>query len=89
MARGMGNVPFPHNHFLHDDPHLEPLFAWRSHANLLWRNWLNWVYQTTPYDLTEVPGLRAGAGLAPIVSATRPPARARTISHRSSMTTTA
>ena len=25
----------------------------------LWRNWLNWVYQTTPYDLTEVPGLRA------------------------------
>ena len=32
---------------------------WRGHANLLWRNWLNWVYQTTPYDLTEVPGLRA------------------------------
>ncbi len=33
-------------------------FAWRAHANLLWRNWLNWVYQTTPYDLTEVPQLR-------------------------------
>lgn len=41
------------------DPKLEPLFAWRAHANLLWRNWLNWVYQTTPYDLTEVPQLRA------------------------------
>ena len=56
MAKGMSNVPFPHNYFPHDDPHLEPLFAWRSHANLLWRNWLNWVYQTTPYDLA---GLRA------------------------------
>ena len=35
------------------------MFAWRAHANLLWRNWLNWVYQTTPYDLGEVPQLRA------------------------------
>ena len=33
--------------------------SWRAHANLLWRNWLNWVYQTTPYDLSEVPQLRA------------------------------
>ena len=52
------NVPFPENYFPHDDPKLEPLFAWRAHANLLWRNWLNWVYQTTPYDLSEVPQLR-------------------------------
>ena len=59
MAKGMTNVPFPKNYFPHDDPKLEPLFAWRAHANLLWRNWLNWVYQTTPYDLTEVPELRA------------------------------
>ena len=59
MAKGMTNVPFPKNYFPHDDPKLEPLFAWRAHANLLWRNWLNWVYQTTPYDLTEVPQLRA------------------------------
>ena len=54
----MTNVPFPENYFPHDDPQLEPLFAWRAHANLLWRNWLNWVYQTTPYDLSEVPQLR-------------------------------
>ena len=59
MAKGMTNVPFPKNYFPHDDSKLEPLFAWRAHANLLWRNWLNWVYQTTPYDLTEVPQLRA------------------------------
>ena len=42
MAKGMTNVPFPKNYFPHDDPKLEPLFAWRAHANLLWRNWLNW-----------------------------------------------
>ena len=48
MKKGMTNVPFPENYFPHDDPKLEPLFAWRAHANLLWRNWLNWVYQTTP-----------------------------------------
>lgn len=59
MAKGLTNVPFPENYFPHDDPSLEPLFSWRAHANLLWRNWLNWVYQTTPYDLTEVPRLRA------------------------------
>ena len=59
MKKGMTNVPFPENYFPHDDPQLEPVFAWRAHANLLWRNWLNWVYQTTPYDLSEVPQLRA------------------------------
>jgi homoserine O-succinyltransferase/O-acetyltransferase len=58
-AKGLTNVPFPANYFPHDDPTLEPLFSWRSHANLLWRNWLNWVYQTTPYDLKAVPKLRS------------------------------
>lgn len=57
-AKGLSNVPFPFNYFPHDDPTLEPLFSWRAHANLLWRNWLNWVYRTTPYDLKEVPELR-------------------------------
>lgn len=59
MDKGLKNVPFPKNYFPYDDPSIEPLFSWRAHANLLWRNWLNWVYQTTPYDLTEVPQLRA------------------------------
>ena len=30
MAKGMTNVPFPKNYFPHDDPKLEPLFAWRA-----------------------------------------------------------
>ena len=59
MKKGLTNVPFPKNYFPHDDSHLDPLFSWRAHGNLLWRNWLNWVYQTTPYDLSEVPQLRA------------------------------
>ncbi|KFF31525.1 homoserine O-succinyltransferase [Bifidobacterium bombi] len=57
-AKGLTNVPFPKNYFPHDDPGIEPLFSWRAHANLIWRNWLNWVYQTTPYDLEDVPVLR-------------------------------
>ncbi|MDN5633574.1 homoserine O-succinyltransferase [Bifidobacterium mongoliense] len=59
ITKGLTNVPFPYNYFPNDDPTKEPLFSWRAHANLLWRNWLNWVYQTTPYDLSEVPTLRA------------------------------
>ncbi len=58
MKRGLDNVPFPENYYPHNDPTLSPLFSWRAHANLLWRNWLNWVYQTTPYDLTEIQDLR-------------------------------
>ena len=61
--RGLCNVPFPTNYFPHDDPTLEPVFSWRAHANLLWRNWLNWVYETTPYDLAMVPALRAAGKL--------------------------
>lgn len=59
LDKGMTNVPLPANYFPDDDPSKEPLFSWRAHANLLWRNWLNWVYETTPYRLSEVPQLRA------------------------------
>lgn len=30
MKKGMTNVPFPENYFPHDDPQLEPVFAWRA-----------------------------------------------------------
>jgi homoserine O-succinyltransferase len=63
MQRGLTNVPFPKNYYPHDDPSLEPLFSWRAHSNLLFRNWLNWVYQTTPYDLSEIPQLRTSGKL--------------------------
>ena len=49
------NIKVPENYFPGDDPSKEPVVTWRSHANLLYSNWLNYfVYQTTPYDLDEI-----------------------------------
>ncbi|MBQ1230101.1 MAG: homoserine O-succinyltransferase [Clostridia bacterium] len=48
-------IEIPKNYFPNDDPEREPLVTWRSSANLLYSNWLNYfVYQTTPYDLSEI-----------------------------------
>ena len=46
------NVPV--NYYPDDNPSLPPLNQWRSHAHLLYGNWINQIYQTTPYDLTEL-----------------------------------
>jgi len=49
------NPSIPENYFENNDPEKEPLVTWRAHANLLYVNWLNYfVYQTTPYDITEI-----------------------------------
>ena len=48
-------IRLPENYFPDDDPVNQPIFTWRAHANLLYRNWLNWVYQMTPYDFDEIP----------------------------------
>lgn len=54
IARGL-NIKVPRNYFPDDDPTKTPLVRWRSHANLLFTNWLNYyVYQETPYDLDEL-----------------------------------
>ncbi len=46
-------IRVPENYFPGDDPAGHPVVSWRSHANLLYSNWLNYfVYQTTPYDLS-------------------------------------
>ena len=45
----------PLNYFTNDDPTHAPIVRWRSHGTLLYTNWLNYyVYQTTPYDLTQL-----------------------------------
>ena len=45
----------PCNYFPGDDDTKEPVVKWRSCANLLYSNWLNYfVYQSTPYDLTKL-----------------------------------
>jgi homoserine O-succinyltransferase/O-acetyltransferase len=50
-------IRIPANYFPGDDPSRQPRVGWRSHANLLYVNWLNYfVYQVTPYHLREIPG---------------------------------
>ncbi len=47
--------PMPRNYFPDDDPRQEPPFVWRSHAFLLFSNWLNYfVYQNTPYEIGRI-----------------------------------
>ncbi|MBQ6395446.1 MAG: homoserine O-succinyltransferase, partial [Atopobiaceae bacterium] len=48
-------IELPVNYVPDDDPDKQPIFTWRAHANLLYRNWLNWVYQMTTYDIDEIP----------------------------------
>lgn len=48
-------IEVPVNYFPNDDDTKEPLVTWRSSANLLYSNWLNYfVYQTTPYDIESI-----------------------------------
>ncbi len=49
------NPDVPANYFPNDDPAQAPVCKWRSCAQLLYSNWLNYyVYQATPYDLREI-----------------------------------
>ena len=48
-------IRVPENYFPNDDDTQDPIVRWRSSANLLFSNWLNYfVYQTTPYDLGSI-----------------------------------
>lgn len=47
-------IEVPNHYFPQDNPHLTPENRWRSHAHLLFGNWINEVYQTTPYRLDEI-----------------------------------
>lgn len=49
-------IKVPQNYFPDDDDSKQPASTWRSSANLLYSNWLNYfVYQSTPYDINTVP----------------------------------
>lgn len=49
------NPEMPCHYYTDDDPSKPPLVRWRSHANLLFSNWLNYfVYQITPYDIESI-----------------------------------
>ncbi|MBB5336140.1 homoserine O-acetyltransferase MetA [Pectinatus brassicae] len=52
------NIQIPCNYYPDDDPTKEPIVKWRSVANLLFANWLNYyVYQETPYDLSKLKNI--------------------------------
>ena len=46
------NVPL--NYYPDDNPAMPPLNRWRSHAHLLYGNWINEIYQSTPYEISDI-----------------------------------
>ncbi len=60
IAKGL-SIKLPDNYYPDDNPSNVPVVRWRSHANLLFTNWLNYcVYQETPYDLAKLNGVTIG-----------------------------
>ncbi len=47
-------INVPCNYYPGDDPSVMPTNRWRSHAHLLYGNWINEIYQSTPYDLDAI-----------------------------------
>ncbi|AYE86419.1 MAG: homoserine O-succinyltransferase [Sulfitobacter sp.] len=47
-------INVPCNYYPEDDPSRTPVNRWRSHAHLLYGNWINEIYQTTPFDMNEI-----------------------------------
>ena len=48
--------PIPANYYPDDDPAQPPVNAWRSHGHLFFGNWINEIYQTTPFDAARIGG---------------------------------
>jgi homoserine O-succinyltransferase len=48
------DVPLPVNYYPDDDPEKPPRNCWRAYAHLLFGNWINEMYQTTPYELERI-----------------------------------
>ena len=54
LAKGM-NPEIPAHYYRNNNPEEGPVVRWRSHANLLFSNWLNYfIYQETPYDIRQI-----------------------------------
>jgi homoserine O-succinyltransferase len=53
LSKGL-DIAVPKNYYPGDDPANEPVVRWRAHAHLFFFNWLNFVYQETPFDLGEL-----------------------------------
>ncbi|MCP4819011.1 MAG: homoserine O-succinyltransferase, partial [Shimia sp.] len=53
VAEGMP-INVPSNYYPDDDPSNPPQNRWRSHAHLLYGNWISEIYQTTPFDRSRI-----------------------------------
>ncbi|NDW52257.1 homoserine O-succinyltransferase [Aliiroseovarius sp. PrR006] len=53
VAKG-APINVPMNYYPDDDPTQPPENRWRSHAHLLYQNWISEMYMTTPYDITQI-----------------------------------
>src|SRR6476620_11357814 len=47
-------IAIPHNYFPKDNPERQPENRWRSQAHLLFGNWINQLYQTSPFDISQI-----------------------------------
>jgi len=62
ISRGI-DINIPSNYFKDDDPKKRVVVKWSGHANLFFSNWLNLVYQNTPFDLAELVQVKGATGL--------------------------
>lgn len=53
VAKGEA-IGVPAHYYPGDDPTQTPVSIWRSSAHLLYGNWLNMIYQTTPYHIEDI-----------------------------------
>jgi homoserine O-succinyltransferase len=53
VAKGLP-INVPNNYYPGNDPSKAPVVRWRAHAHLFFSNWLNYVYQETPFDLADL-----------------------------------
>ncbi len=57
IAKGM-DMNVPDNYYKNDDPSKSIVVRWKGHANLFFANWLNYIYQETPFDLNKLSELK-------------------------------
>jgi homoserine O-succinyltransferase len=58
------DISLPLNYYPDDDPAKAPRNCWRAYAHLLFGNWINEIYQTTPFEITRIGGDRVAEAAA-------------------------
>ena len=48
------DVDIPLNYYPDNDPNKDPINSWRGNGHLLFSNWVNFLYQTTPFLLKDI-----------------------------------